>query len=83
MTDLFEKFQNKESEMGQKKRLKMSADQSLPSKYIFEKKEDFLDNNLSEPITDTTHVYIQKSNGTFPVKAQKARERIQTLLRCF
>ena len=56
----------------------MSADQDQRSKYIFEKKEGFFDHNLSEPITDTTHVYMQKSNGTFPVKAQKAKERLHT-----
>lgn len=56
----------------------MSTDQGQPSRYIFEKKEGFFDHNLSEPITDTTHVYMQKSNGTFPVKAQKTKERLHT-----
>ena len=56
----------------------MSADQGQPSKYIFEKKEGFFDHNLSESIITTTHAYIQKSNGTFPVKALKARERLHT-----
>ena len=58
----------------------MSTDQGQPSRYIFEKKEGFFDHNLSEPITDTTHVYMQKSNGTFPVKALKAKERHHTHL---
>lgn len=61
----------------------MSADQGQLSKYIFGKKEGFFDHNLSEPITDTTHVYMQKSNGTFPVKAQKAKERLHTSLLAF
>ena len=52
----------------------MSADQSQPSRYIFGKKEGFSDHNLSEPITDTTHVYMQKSNGEQPVKARKAEQ---------
>ena len=37
----------------------MSADQDQRSKYIFEKKEGFFDNNLSESITTITHAYIQ------------------------
>ena len=61
----------------------MSADQGQPSRYIFGKKEGFFDNNLSESITTITHAYIQKSNGTFPVKALKARERRRTSLLAF
>ena len=61
----------------------MSADQGQLSRYIFEKKEVFFNNNLSGPITTTTHVYMQKSNGTFPVKALKAQERLHTPLLAF
>ena len=48
------------------------------------KKEEFFNNNLSEPITDTTHVYIQKSNGLFPVSSTESKgETSHTSLPCF
>ena len=43
----------------------MSADQDQRSKYIFEKKEGFFDNNLSGSSTATTHAYMQKSDVVY------------------
>jgi len=38
---------------------------------------------LSEPITDTTHAHMQKSDGTQPVSTLKAKERLHASLACF
>ena len=43
----------------------MNADQGLPSRYIFEKKEGFFDHNSSGPSTATTHAYMQKSDVVY------------------
>ena len=67
--------------MGQKTRGNECRSRSAVQVYFWEK-EDFFEHNLSGSCTNVTHAYMQKSNGTFPVKALKAKERLHIALLC-
>lgn len=54
---------------------------SRPSMFL--KKGGFFEHNLSEPITTATHVYMQKSNGLFPVGSTESKGETSQISPCF